>query len=315
MTAGAQPRIEQQGQNLSSGTHVLFAGRTTVDAAYWLDKFPEEDSKVFARAFRVAPGGPACNAAITHAMLGGRATLVSAVGGGPWAEVVRAELDRRGVGLIDLAEGTGYETPLTSVLVSGDGASRTIVNPPLQDVCLNMLEPGWISSLGAAPAMVLTDGFHLAEVMPLLAACRDAGIAICLDGGSWKPGTDELAPLLKYAICGERFSTPGRAADPEATLSWFAERGVPHAAVTRGPRPIIGLDRGRRFEIEIPAIEAVDTLGAGDVLHGAFCFYASEGYGFEEALRRAAELATQSCMGQGIAGGSSGGVVGRASGG
>src|SRR6185437_2747419 len=90
---------------------VLFAGRTTVDALYWLDELPREDTKVFARAFRIALGGPACNAAIAHAALGGRATLLSAVGRGPWAELVRRELKRHGIALTDLAAGTDYETP------------------------------------------------------------------------------------------------------------------------------------------------------------------------------------------------------------
>jgi sugar/nucleoside kinase (ribokinase family) len=283
----------------ASSPHVLFAGRTTLDAVYWLDELPQEDTKVFARAFRVAPGGPACNAAITHALLGGRAMLLSAVGQGPWADVVRGELDRCGIRLVDVAA-DAYETPLTTVLVNVAGATRTIVNPPLAKADLRTLGAGWDSAWGELPAVALTDGFHLDETLPLLRALRAGGAALCLDGGSWKPGTDALAPLLTAAICGERFAVPGETAEAETTLAWFAAQGVPYAAVTRGPRPILGLDRRRRFEIAIEAIEAPDTLGAGDVLHGAFCFHFAESGDFEGALRRAAELATRSCRGLGI---------------
>jgi sugar/nucleoside kinase (ribokinase family) len=278
---------------------VLFAGRTTVDALYWLDQLPQEDTKVFARAFRVAPGGPACNAAITHALLGGQATLLSAVGAGPWVDLVRAELERRGVRLIDLAP-AGYETPLTTVLVNTAASTRTIVNPPVTGARFAALAGEWDPAWGERPAVALTDGFYLEEILPLLAALGDGGTALCFDGGSWKPRTESLAPFLTVAICSERFAPPGAKADPEATLGWFAGQGVPHAAVTRGARAIVGLDGGRQFEIAIEPVEAVDTLGAGDVLHGAFCFYFSQGLGFEEALRRAAEVATQSCQGLGI---------------
>jgi sugar/nucleoside kinase (ribokinase family) len=112
-----------------AGPNVLFAGRTTLDAVYWLEELPQEDTKVFARAFRVAPGGPACNAAITHALLGGRTMLLSAVGQGTWADVVRGEMDRCGIRLVDLAA-DGYVTPLTTVLANVAEATRTIVNPP-----------------------------------------------------------------------------------------------------------------------------------------------------------------------------------------
>ena len=55
---------------------------------------------------------------------------MAAVGGGPWAGPVRGELERLGIDLIDLAAGTAYETPLTTVLVDAAQATRTIVNPP-----------------------------------------------------------------------------------------------------------------------------------------------------------------------------------------
>jgi sugar/nucleoside kinase (ribokinase family) len=42
-------------------------------------------------------------------------------------------------------------------------------------------------------------------------------------------------------------------------------------------------------------VAAVDTMGAGDIFHGAFCYFFSIGYGFEESLERAAEIASESC--------------------
>ena len=286
----------------------LFLGRTTLDLLYWLDRLPDEDTKIYARHLKAAPGGPALNAAITHALLGGQAMLVSAVGGGPWAAPVRAELNRLGVRLLDLASETAYETPLCTVLVNAANGSRTIVNPPFSEVPLPPLTASWSDQVpadwGAVPPVVLCDGFFLQLALPLLAGCKNAGAAICLDGGSWKPGTDQLAPLLTAAICSERFSIPGSCvgsdSGTDAIFSWFAAQGVPSIAVTRGARPILGWDRGRRFEIEIAAIVAKDTLGAGDVLHGAFCHAYALKPDFEAALRQASEIATRSCKSLGI---------------
>jgi len=284
----------------------LFLGRTTVDALYWLESMPEENTKVYAQRFQAAPGGPAMNAAITHALLGGQTQLVSAVGGGPWAGLVRAELKANRIALLDLAAGTAYETPLCAVLVNSADASRTIVNPPISTLKMKRLGT-WQQESGALggqlPSVALTDGFFFDETHALMASLRDAGVTLCLDGGSYKPGTDELASLLSVAICSERFAIPGHTgpgANPEAIIAWFAARGLPHIAVTRGVQPILGWDRGRRFEIEIPSIAAVDTLGAGDVLHGAFCRFFAQQPEFESALRRASEIATRSCQSLGI---------------
>jgi sugar/nucleoside kinase (ribokinase family) len=282
-----------------TSSRALFAGRATVDLVYSLDQFPAPDTKVFAREMRAAPGGPAVNAAITYALLGGEAALMTAVGRGPWAGVVRGELERLGINLIDLAAGTAYQTPLTTVLLDAAHATRTIVNPPHSTNELKR-RIAWDPTWGETPSVALSDGFHLNETMPVLASCREAGTMLVLDGGSWKPGTEEIAPVLAATICSERFSVPGLPPDPDSTIAWFAERGVPHVAVTRGARSILGWDRGHRFEIEITPIDAVDTLGAGDVLHGAFCFHFARSQDFEPALRLAAAVATRSCRGFGI---------------
>jgi sugar/nucleoside kinase (ribokinase family) len=285
---------------------VLFLGRATFDLLYRLDQLPQEDTKVFARQFHAAPGGPALNAALTHALLGGKALLISAVGGGPWADGLRGELARHGVDLLDLAAGTAYETPPVTVLINAANGSRTAVNPPQSLAKLRSLGGSWAEEMPAAwsqmPPVILCDGFHLGETLPFLEACRAAApVAICLDGGSWKPGTAALAPLLTAAICSERFTVPGQAeASPEATFAWFAARGVPCVAVTRGSKPILAWERGRCFQIEIASVAATDTLGAGDVLHGAFCHFFARSPEFEPALRQAAAIATRSCQGLGI---------------
>ena len=290
----------------SNSPRVLFLGRTTLDVLYRLDRLPEEDTKVYARQLQAVPGGPALNAAITHSLLGGQAMLVSAVGAGPWAAHVRVELERRGIRLLDLAHGTAYETPLCTVLVSNANNTRTIVNPPLSTVPLPPLAGSWEAAIpacwGAPPPVALVDGFHLAQTLPLLTSLHAAGTCICLDGGSWKPGTAELASLLTVAICSERFTVPGLDCGANALFAWFAAKGVQHVAITRGAKSILASDRGRRFEIEIAPIDAADTLGAGDVLHGAFCHQFALQPEFEPALRRAAEIATLSCQSLGIQG-------------
>jgi sugar/nucleoside kinase (ribokinase family) len=57
-----------------------FIGLCTVDAAYVVDDFPLPNHKVSAQRQELTAGGPATNAAITFAFLGGAASLVSALG-------------------------------------------------------------------------------------------------------------------------------------------------------------------------------------------------------------------------------------------
>ncbi|MCL1849280.1 MAG: PfkB family carbohydrate kinase, partial [Clostridiales bacterium] len=66
-------------------------------------------------------------------------------------------------------------------------------------------------------------------------------------------------------------------------------------ALTNGEHPLVWYEEGQRGEVTPPAVEAIDTLGAGDVYHGAYCYFRYRlGLPFVEALTRAAEVAAKS---------------------
>ena len=271
------------------GTECLFLGRSTLDLLYQVPEFPREDTKTMATRFLAQCGGPALNAAVTFAFLGGDPHLISAVGRGGAAEMVNAELRRYGVRLTDMCDDEGFAPPVSSVVINAASGSRTIFNAP---VVAPMLGTGRDIAIPSA-ALLLADGFYVAETLRLLRDFHDRGGAICLDGGSWREETETLLPLVSIAICSERFEPPGTRSIEEK-LDYLRARGIPQVAVTRGRSPLVGCDRGRRFSIPIEPVEAVDTLAAGDILHGAFCWYFLRGKNFEEALRAAAKVATLS---------------------
>jgi len=285
----------------ASTRELLFVGRTTLDLLYRLDALPEEDTKIFARHLHAAPGGPAANAAVTAALLGSSVTLISALGSSIWADAVRRKLGVHQIRHCDLAADTGFEMPIASVMVNQSSGSRTALNPPLDPTPLRPLSH--LSDLGAdlpKPTAVLTDGFHLAEALPLLRELHQQKVPIVLDGGSWKPHTDELAPLLDAVICGERFRVPGQVPTHEAVFTWFRQQGVERIAITRGAKPILSWEAERSFEIPVVPVSSADTLGAGDVLHGCFLHYYAAGCSFAEALRLGSALASESCRGIGV---------------
>lgn len=269
------------------GAECVFLGRSTLDLLYQVPEFPREDTKIMATRSLAQCGGPALNAAVTFAFLGGSAHLISAVGRGGTSEIVKAELQRYGVRLTDMCDDEGFSPPVSSVVINAASGSRTIFNAPALPFGQAAEFP-----IPSAP-LLLADGFYVSETLAILGGFRERGGVICLDGGSWKPETEALLPLVSIAICSERFQPPG-IRTIEETLDYLAARGISYAAITRGKSPIAGCDRGHRFSIAIEPVDAVDTLAAGDILHGAFCWYFLRGENFEDSLRAAAKIATLS---------------------
>ena len=266
----------------------LFVGRSTLDIVYGCPRFPEPDGKVDAEVAYVTGGGPALNAAVAFAALGGRARLCSAVGQGVFADRARADVEGHGVELIDAAEGEADVLPVSSVILTGE--ARAIINQPLPARSGGL--PGGAAErlFESRPDVVLSDG-HLPELaLPLLRRARAAGVPTVLDGGSWKPWTAELLPWIDIAIVSSRFVPPG-ASD---VLGFLRER-VGAVAVTGGPGPIRWSAVEASGDVHPPATEAVDTLGAGDILHGAFCHAYAVSGDFAASLASAAGIAARSC--------------------
>jgi sugar/nucleoside kinase (ribokinase family) len=89
--------------------------------------------------------------------------------------------------------------------------------------------------------------------------------------------------------------TAGESDEGEA-LKKIAKLTSSFLAGTRGPRGTIWLDEHGELQ-ETPAfpVHTVDTLGAGDVFHGAFVLAITEEQGLREALRFASAAAALKC--------------------
>jgi sugar/nucleoside kinase (ribokinase family) len=251
---------------VSGGPRLVVAcGLATLDVVQVVDRVPGPDEKVVARGLVVAAGGPATNAALTAAALGLRARLVAHVGSGPVAELVRGDLAAGSVALVDLAE-PGGTPPISTVLVTAGTGERAVVSVNATGV-VDRPEAD-LGRLADADAL-LVDGHAMATGTALARAARERGVAVLLDGGSWKPGTDRLLAHVDVAAVSAAFTLDG---SPVRDLAAIAELGPSWVVRTHGADPVEVHESRTRTTTRVlvpPVPHVVDTLGAGDVFHGA----------------------------------------------
>lgn len=276
----------------------LACGLATVDVVQTVERVPSADEKVVALSTRVEAGGPALNAAATAALLGMPCRLVTAVGGAPLAAVVRADCAAAGVELTDAA-GDGFEVPVATVLLTRSTGERAVVSRGAPG-------PGSALPADAVEALlhdvgaVLVDGHHLGVAVPLAAAARAHGIPVLLDAGSWKPGLPDLLASVDVLLASAAFRSPTGASSADLLAlgpTWVAR------SAGSGPVRWAAAD-GSSGAVDVPAADVVDTLGAGDVLHGALLAeLASHGRAdLPTALERAVAVATRSVEAPGARG-------------
>ncbi len=272
-------------------TQGIFVGLSTIDIVYGVDEFPAPNAKVAARSQSILVGGPATNAAIAFAHFGGQATLVSAIGRHPLVQAIRQELERYSVQLIDLNPDFGDVPVISSAAVDRAGR-RNVVSANAARFITPAAEVN--RKLCERASITLVDGHFMKACQAWASAARANGVSVVLDGGSWKDGTEELLKSVQTAICSADFLPPG-CTSKDDVVQFLKDRSVANIAVTDGANPVHFASGQSSGTLRVPEVEVVDTMGAGDIFHGAYCHFASTGAGFVEALAEAAKVAAESC--------------------
>ena len=273
---------------------VTCVGIAVMDHVFSVAEMPDRPSKTFATGFAEVGGGPAANAAVTVARLGGRAALWARVGDDPVGRRICDELAGHGVAVDQVRTIPGARSGLSAVLLDAIG-ERMIVNyaDPELDT-----DPSWLplADLSGSRA-VLADMRWPGAATRVLTAARRHGLPGVLDADRVPEGTDRSAYRVASHIV---FSQPGLAqaagdGDLEHGLRVMAAETGTWVGVTAGGDGVLWLDNHvLRHQPAFP-VDPVDTLGAGDVFHGAFALALAEGRDAGQACRFAAAAAAVKC--------------------
>jgi sugar/nucleoside kinase (ribokinase family) len=271
----------------------LFAGLTTIDIQYFVESFPKPDKKVKTAPPDILVGGPATNAAVAFAALNGGANLTSATGINPFSGFIREDLAWNCITHYDLIPSVIRNPVLATVITSENNGDRNIFTHHPEEIKPEVTVVEIFEKVH--PEIFMADGFYPGTVTEAASLCKKRGIPVVVDCGSWKPQYDNLLELSDIAICSSDFIPPG-CNNSEDVFRYLRQKGIELTAISRGGQSLLFQQDNRRGEVLVTKADIKDTLGAGDFLHGAFCYYyLHTGHHFEKALQLAAKVATYSC--------------------
>ena len=271
----------------------LFVGLSTLDVIQLVERLPDRDEKIRGLDDMLAAGGPATNAAVAFAHLGGEAVLVTRAADGPIWELMHADLQACGV---EVVRAPSQRTPtVASILVTRSTGERAVISSGDRGVSDQAPPPAELTVDVHSFDVVLIDGHEADLAAPLARQARAAGVPVVMDGGSWKPATPDLLPHVDAAVVSAAFRPP----DTESLDGVFETlHGSPYRAVTQGGSGLVAESGDVRFEVAAEQVPVADTLGAGDFFHGTFAHHIAEvgltAETFEPALAQGAKVAAES---------------------
>jgi sulfofructose kinase len=262
-----------------------------VDINFNAAHHPTADEKLRATSMHTCGGGPAANAAVTIARLGGSARFCGYLGNDAFADAHLREFASNGVHADGLHRGDA-PTPVAAVTIKPNG-ERSIIDYRAPSA----LAAEDTISLTKFPAKVLLiDGHQPLLSLALIEEARALGIPSILDAGSINDGTQLLYNKVDYLITSAKFAKHFSGEDDPRTALAALDGAAPLIACTWGADGVYWQDEYGQHHTPAFDIEAVDTTGAGDAFHGAFALGIAEGLKTKQNMRRACATGALTCL-------------------
>lgn len=269
-------------------TDVLVAGVAVADVVLRVRDLPRQAEKYRAEDASITVGGCAANAAVAVARLGGRARLAARLGDDLIGDLIADRLAAEGVGLGLCDRRQGALSSFSSIYVDS-GGDRQIVNFRGR----NLAETLDLSDAPPAHA-VLADNRWPGLTSEALALARRWGVPGIVDAEApFEPEAVRGATHIAFSMQGLGAYAPDLPTD-EALLRAQDDFGA-WIAVTDGPNGVRFVSGNGIAHVPAFPVEAVDTLGAGDIWHGAFALRLAEGADELTAIQFANAAAALKC--------------------
>lgn len=273
------------------GAKVLVVGSANLDVVVSVQRHPRPGETVLGGDTRTAPGGKGANTAVAAARLGADVALLGAVGTDAGGDVLLAALTDAGVDTalvrrVDAPSGAAYIT------VSEQGENAIVVSPGANaHVSARDVEAA-SEAIRAARVVFAVLEVPMEAVRVALAA--EAGVRFVLNASPVSALEDSTMAAVDPLIVNQHEAaellggSDGSAAELARGLRGLGARSV---VVTCGADGAVVADESGVAEVPAPAVEVVDTTGAGDAFAGALCSRLAAGYALVEAAREAVRVA------------------------
>ena len=281
---------------------VVGVGLNATDTLILLSHFPAYGGKMPFEREVLSPGGQVASAMVTCSRLGLRAKYIGTLGDDERGVVQLESLRASGVNLDDIQIRPNCANQSAYILIDQTTGERTVLWN--RNECLR-IDPETITEEKIAGVRLLhIDGHDTPAVARAAEIARRHQIPVSLDVDTIYPGFDRVLSNVDYLIASSEFpSRWTQEPDPCRALTMLQdEYGMRVAAMTLGAQGSLARVDGRFLYSPGFVVDAIDTTGAGDVFHGAFCYSVIESMPVREALEFSNAMAALNCTALGARG-------------
>ncbi|MBL8221958.1 MAG: ribokinase [Bryobacterales bacterium] len=278
-------------------------GLNATDTVILVPHFPPYAGKVAFDEEMYSPGGQVASAMVQCAKLGLRTKYIGTVGDDERGRIQIDSLQGTGINLEDVQVRKGCPNQTAYIIIDRTTGERTVFWN--REDCLR-LQPEEIEERMIADTRLLhIDGHDTPAVEKAARIARAHDIPVTVDVDTIYPGFERVLPHVTHLVASSEFPVAWtKEKDPLKALDLIQkEYGIPVAAMTLGSYGALARVDGQIVYSPAFVVNCVDTTGAGDVFHGAFCYAVLKGMSMMDALTFSNAMAALNCRAMGARGG------------
>jgi sulfofructose kinase len=232
-----------------------------------------------------------------------RAKYIGAIGDDERGRIQMESLRGTGINLDDVQLCGNCPNQSAYIIIDRSTGERTVLWR--HDDCLRVDPERILPEQISGARLLHVDGYDTAAAAHAAAIARSHGIPVTVDVDTIYHGFERVLPNVDYLLASSEFPAAWTGVnDPFRALETIqSEYGMKVAAMTLGAHGALARECGKFHYSPAYVVNCLDTTGAGDVFHGAFCYAVLQGMAIGEALEFCNAMAALNCTALGARGG------------
>ncbi len=252
---------------------VISIGAVLLDTMATVERFPDIDDEVFVPELVMSGGGSAANVAISCSRLGMRTGFIGKIGDDSNGEFLKNEFKADNIDLEGLVIDKKFNTGMCFIPIHQGERMIFAHSGAANKLNQEDIKKEYILS---SKLILLANLKNLKPLKQATKYAKTGDTLVVFNPGALiaDQGFDECEELLAstdiYISSETELNKIMEEKSTESSLNKLFKMGTSVAAITRGSRGALLVDKNKKIEIPIYKVNVVDTTGAGDSFSAGF---------------------------------------------
>ncbi|MGD1700823.1 ribokinase [Dapis sp. BLCC M229] len=271
---------------------IIIFGSINIDLVTTTLRLPMAGETINGNNFLTAGGGKGANQAVAGARLGIPTKIVGRVGNDSFGQQLLVSLQTANVDTVGVVVDENIHTGVAVITVDALGENSIIVIPGANHSINNTDVERLRNLLPDATALLLQLEIPVEVAMSAAKVAQEMGVKVILDPAPMPtnfpndfydlidiitPNEIEATQLLGFAVNNQETAT-------QAAIE-LCQRGVKYAVVKIGDQGVVCATSEETFFQPAFAVEAIDTVAAGDAFNGGLAAALDTGLSLKDAIK------------------------------